>query len=217
MNLNLSILNEAALWHVADVLSGKSVGPSCLTRQAQELLDALQQYARQEIEAPTMPIIVRYEQIPDLTSVIVPSGGKSREFGFISSVYKEAFTENHGIFAQWFERAHRDSLLEHPFYPELIPALNRVISRCFGFTLGMDHPASVVVAGSTPVSALPKALQQRLAIVADIAMRCIRLNPQFGENAGSKTPGVVILPSGFYHYEFIQSMFPLIQVRTQAI
>ncbi len=55
--------------------------------------------------------------------------------------------------------------------------------------LVMDHPRQ----GELPISQLSDGVRNMVALVADIAQRAVRLNPQFGREAASKTPGLVLI------------------------
>ncbi|MEN9865966.1 MAG: hypothetical protein RL748_1556, partial [Pseudomonadota bacterium] len=55
--------------------------------------------------------------------------------------------------------------------------------------LVMHHPRQ----GELPISQLSDGVRNMVALVADIAQRAVRLNPQFGEEAARKTPGLVLI------------------------
>jgi predicted ATP-binding protein involved in virulence len=55
--------------------------------------------------------------------------------------------------------------------------------------LVMDHPRQ----GELPISQLSDGVRNMVALVADIAQRAVRLNPQFGSDAARKTPGLVLI------------------------
>jgi predicted ATP-binding protein involved in virulence len=55
--------------------------------------------------------------------------------------------------------------------------------------LVMNHP----VHGALPLSMLSDGLRNMVVMVSDIAFRCIKLNPHFGEQAALKTEGVVMI------------------------
>ena len=48
-------------------------------------------------------------------------------------------------------------------------------------------------AGWLPLEYLSDGIQNMVALVADLAHKCARLNPQFGPDAASETPGVVLI------------------------
>lgn len=55
--------------------------------------------------------------------------------------------------------------------------------------LVVEHPAH----GRLPLSVLSDGVRNMIALVADLAHRCVRLNPQFGEDAAQRTPGVLLI------------------------
>lgn len=55
--------------------------------------------------------------------------------------------------------------------------------------LAGEHPE----AGVVPLKSLSDGVRNMMAMVADVAHRCMRLNPHFGEDAARKTPGVLII------------------------
>lgn len=56
-------------------------------------------------------------------------------------------------------------------------------------TLVVEHPMH----GRLPLSMLSDGVRNMIALVADIAHRCVRLNPQFGEEAARLTPGILLI------------------------
>lgn len=58
-----------------------------------------------------------------------------------------------------------------------------------GRTLVVEHPDL----GRLPLSLLSDGVRNMIALVADIAHRCVRLNPQFGEEAARRTPGILLI------------------------
>ena len=56
-------------------------------------------------------------------------------------------------------------------------------------TLVVEHPEH----GRLPLSQLSDGVRNMIALVADIAHRCVRLNPQFGEEAARRTPGILLI------------------------
>lgn len=55
--------------------------------------------------------------------------------------------------------------------------------------LVMTHPRQ----GELPITQLSDGVRNMVALVADIAQRAVRLNPQFGHEAARKTPGLVLI------------------------
>jgi predicted ATP-binding protein involved in virulence len=71
-----------------------------------------------------------------------------------------------------------------------------------------------------PASAMSDGVRNTLAIVADIAHRCCRLNPQFEDSARLRTSGVVLIDEIDLHLHpgwqqqiigILKSVFPLVQ------
>ncbi len=56
-------------------------------------------------------------------------------------------------------------------------------------TLVVEHPDH----GRLPLSQLSDGVRNMIALVADIAHRCVRLNPHFGEAAARSTPGILLI------------------------
>jgi len=75
--------------------------------------------------------------------------------------------------------------------------------------------------GRYPLSRLSDGVRNTVALVADVARRCVRLNPQFGEEAAQLTPGVLLVdeidlhlhPGWQQHFVgLLQDAFPLLQL-----
>ena len=72
-----------------------------------------------------------------------------------------------------------------------------------------------------PLSQLSDGVRNMVALVADIAHRCIRLNPHFGEDAARLTPGILLIDEIDMHLHpswqqrvirLLQDAFPLLQI-----
>ena len=83
--------------------------------------------------------------------------------------------------------------------------------------LVVEHP----VHGRLPVSRLSDGVRNMVALVADVAHRCARLNPQFGEEAARRTPGVLLIDEVDMHLhpgwqqeitELLHRAFPQMQL-----
>jgi predicted ATP-binding protein involved in virulence len=81
----------------------------------------------------------------------------------------------------------------------------------------IEHPDY----GRLPLSVLSDGVRNMIALVADLAHRCIRLNPHFGEAAARLTPGVVLIDEVDMHLhprwqqlvvELLQNAFPAMQM-----
>ena len=83
--------------------------------------------------------------------------------------------------------------------------------------LVVEHPTH----GRLPLSRLSDGVRNMVALVADIAHRCARLNPQFGELAAKRTPGVLLIDEVDMHLHpgwqqqiagLMQAAFPTMQL-----
>lgn len=81
----------------------------------------------------------------------------------------------------------------------------------------VEHPNR----GRFPLSLLSDGVQNMVALVADLAYRCVRLNSHLGESAAQLTPGVVLIDEVDMHLhprwqqlvvELLQKAFPLMQM-----
>ena len=116
---------------------------------------------------------------------------------------------NYKQFVEWFERIVREAQDEKetgqksPHRPaELLIAVRKaadhVLAPVGWHTLSWGHLEHEVMAthderGRLPVSLLSDGVRNLLGIVADLAHRCVRLNPQFGSEACVYTSGVVLI------------------------
>lgn len=75
--------------------------------------------------------------------------------------------------------------------------------------------------GRLPLTLLSDGVRTMLALVADVARRCASLNPQFGGQAASKTPGVLLIDEVDMHLhprwqqlvvELLCNAFPALQI-----
>jgi predicted ATP-binding protein involved in virulence len=75
--------------------------------------------------------------------------------------------------------------------------------------------------GTLPVAALSDGIRNMIALVSDIAHRCARLNPHFGEGAARQTRGVLLIDEIDVHLhprwqqlaiELLRSAFPSLQI-----
>lgn len=81
----------------------------------------------------------------------------------------------------------------------------------------VDHPDH----GQFSLSLLSDGVRNMVALVADLAYRCVRLNPHLGESAARLTPGVVLIDEIDMHLhpgwqqrvvELLQNTFPAMQL-----
>ena len=75
--------------------------------------------------------------------------------------------------------------------------------------------------GRLPLSSLSDGVRNMVALVGDLAHRCVRLNPHFGENAASLTPGILLIDEVDMHLhprwqqlvvDLLQKAFPAMQM-----
>jgi predicted ATP-binding protein involved in virulence len=75
--------------------------------------------------------------------------------------------------------------------------------------------------GRLPLELLSDGVKSMVSLVADLSYRCVRLNPQFGEEAARLTPGVVLIDEIDMHLhprwqqvvvELLQRAFPRVQL-----
>ncbi len=83
--------------------------------------------------------------------------------------------------------------------------------------LVVEHPDH----GRLPLSVLSDGVRNMIALVADLAHRCVRLNPHFGELAAELTPGILLIDEVDMHLhprwqqlvvELLQQAFPAMQM-----
>lgn len=112
-------------------------------------------------------------------------------------------------FERWFERVTLGALQEvvenrtSPYKPQemLAPiraATDLVLAPSGWSGITWDPIAEAVVAthpdyGTIPLDLLSDGVRNMIALVADLAHRCVRLNPQLGTAAHTMTPGVVLI------------------------
>jgi len=75
--------------------------------------------------------------------------------------------------------------------------------------------------GRLPLSSLSDGVRNMVALVGDLAHRCVRLNPHLGENAASLTPGILLIDEVDMHLHprwqqlvvgLLQKAFPAMQM-----
>jgi predicted ATP-binding protein involved in virulence len=75
--------------------------------------------------------------------------------------------------------------------------------------------------GRHPLSRLSDGVRNTVALVADVARRCVRLNPHFGQDAALRTPGVLLVDEVDMHLHpgwqqqfvgLLQAAFPQLQL-----
>jgi len=83
--------------------------------------------------------------------------------------------------------------------------------------LVIEHPTH----GRLPLSVLSDGVRNMVALVADLAHRCVRVNPHFGEEAARSTPGILLLDEVDMHLhprwqqlvvDLLRKVFPEMQM-----
>lgn len=189
---------------------------------------------------PTLPAIA-YCRIDRMWSGEKKFGGKDPTDTLTSRMrgydWALELTADFYAFTRWYESMAREAQLEasrpdtrSPHQPQAkLEAIQRAVTPALaptGWTaLVWDFVEEVIAAehetlGRLPVSLLSDGIRIVLALVADIAHRCVRLNPQFGAQAPALTPGVVVVDEIDMHLHpqwqqqilgSLRAAFPLIQ------
>lgn len=118
-------------------------------------------------------------------------------------------SSSYSSFVAWFEAVVREAQNERvsgvasPHRPQQLldavrQAIDIVLAPSGWRRLDWDFIASEVVAeheesGRLPVSLLSDGIRNLIAMVADLAHRCARLNPHLGAAAARETPGIVLI------------------------
>jgi predicted ATP-binding protein involved in virulence len=148
---------------------------------------------------------------------------------------------SYSAFAEWFRywshsaleakftALKRNELPENTEFDEFIASVNQAINTCLAPSGWKNIEYSMarqeLVAhheeyGDLPVSLLSDGIRNMIGIVADIAFRATKLNPQLGAEASSKTPGIVLIDEIDMHLHpawqqvvlgQLQAAFPKIQ------
>ena len=160
-----------------------------------------------------------------------------RDSGYLDAMEP---SNTYQTFGHWFQYAalsamefdcylkERNSDQKNP-YREVL----RAVSRAIGISISsmgwkdIDYSVSLqslVVThehiGTLPVSALSDGIRSVISMVADIAYRMVRLNPDLGEETATKTPGIVLIDEVDMHLHpswqqtvvaDLQKAFPLVQ------
>jgi predicted ATP-binding protein involved in virulence len=108
-------------------------------------------------------------------------------------------TSNNVFFTQWFKGQELLALQQEnsPVELEVVRnAVSRCISECQTLYFDLNEEALMVrlKEGSVlPFKLLSDGVRNMLAIVADIAFRCVALNPHLGKQAACQSDGVVLI------------------------
>lgn len=179
--------------------------------RAHDLVEGLLDNSR--VEPPILPVIAAYdtERGSLATSDLTDDAAAEGRFNRPLDVYRRDFRGrgHRQRFDRWFEAmmleaaTERESGVASPHRPELaIKAVRRATDEVLkpsGWSrLSWDFIAREVMAshpeyGRLPVTWLSDGVRTMLALVTDLAHRCVRLNPHLGADAAAKTPGVVLI------------------------
>ncbi|WP_321782807.1 AAA family ATPase [Paraburkholderia sp. J94] len=106
---------------------------------------------------------------------------------------------DHKAFEKWFKRLSLSRLQKQVEIPAL-DAVSNAVTACipgaqsFFFDIGYDHlMVKLDHEGLIPFDDLSDGYRNMIGIIADIAHRASRLNPQFGAEAARKTQGIVLI------------------------
>lgn len=187
---------------------------TALVHHAEGLRQRLQDYAEgKRPMAPLLPVVVFYGtgRLWSQHKVTV----KKAEFGdhplLRTSGYTDCLSPSSSFktFERWLERITLGAIQESlegrpsPYKPQemLAPiraATNLVLAPSGWQDVTWDPIAGSVVAthpehGTMPLDLLSDGVRNMIALVADLAHRCVRLNPEQGKAAHTMTPGVVLI------------------------
>lgn len=227
---------------------GASGSAQGLLDAAATLREAVQSFAvGRRAVAPVLPVVAHYGTarlwpapgVPQIELVVedeepaVSADLTSRLAGYDGCL---APAPRYRFFTEWFERFSREAQQEaatqrpSPHNPvprlEAVKAAVDVLLRPTGWhSLEWDFALETVVAshptyGRLPVTQLSDGIRNTLGLVADLAHRAARLNPQFGADAARLTPGVVLIDEVDLHLHpvwqqtvvgALREAFPLVQ------
>ncbi len=110
-------------------------------------------------------------------------------------------TSGNAFFIRWFEQKERSALQrkKHAFELEVIKkAVSQCVSGCETILFDFDEKVQSIVLKYTdgreyPFSFLSDGERNLLALTADMAFRCVALNPHMGSESVSESPGIVLI------------------------
>jgi predicted ATP-binding protein involved in virulence len=157
---------------------------------------------------------------------------RSRLIGYIECFSPKS---SFGLLSEWFENAFRD--LGNAAYTrevfgqiglvDVIKHAVREVLRPTGWQeLNWDNKERILIVehpefGCLPLSLLSDGVRNMVSLVADIAHRCVRLNPQLDREAATRTPGILLIDEVDMHLhprwqqiilELLQRSFPCLQM-----
>lgn len=189
-------------------------GAEDLRSRGKGLLKDLQDFADHKREAAPMLPVIAYYGTGRLWSAHKLTKNKkiaAQDLVIQTGAYVDSLSpsSSYGHFVVWFERVVREAQNEQstgvdsPHRPQGLLAAVRsavdIVLRPSGWhkiewdflrnEIVANHPAH----GRLPVSLLSDGIRNLIAMVADLAHRAARLNPQFGADACRRSPGVVLI------------------------
>jgi len=140
-------------------------------------------------------------------------------------------------FAEWYGSAVRDiadarfKVLEQDVHPlkwisAVRDAVKRVLEPTGWSIIDWDNNNSVIVAenhkkGRLPLDLMSDGIRNMISLIADLAHRCARLNPNLGETAARDTPGILLIDEVDMHLhprwqqlivQLLEDAFPRMQI-----
>lgn len=213
--------NRPCTWSVK-VLSHRQkaktalVDADCLIEMAQSLRNAYQvTLDNRKLDVPVFPLIAYYgtgrlfgahKLRQQKKGKVRVSSATSRYNGYEDSL---SASSRYKFFVSWFERFSREAQQEgasgqdSPHLPKLKlqavkDAVDLLLKPSGWHDLKWDFAENRITAqhsahGILPVDSLSDGIRNMIGLVADIAHRCVSLNPQFNSGAARETPGVVLI------------------------
>lgn len=230
LEVKINLISRLAIW----TLDGGPLGPGP-GEVAKEIREDLQAYAeRKRADSPTLPLIATFS--PKKTALALASRAQAPNLDgqrLLSrlSVYGDALVsaDSWQVFSAWFEamsyeaQGESATSLESPHRPkQMLACIRKTVDQALAPS-GWKSPAwdfvlrTIVAshddAGRLPIELLSDGIQSVFSLVADLAHRAARLNPQFGEDAAIKTPGIVLIDEvdTHLHPKWQQRIVPILR------
>jgi predicted ATP-binding protein involved in virulence len=185
-----------------------------LKTAALELRKHLQEYTeKQRADSPLLPLVAYYGtgRLFGAHKLTQKRQHKGASHTSRTNGYDECLSSSsrYKFFLDWFERFSKELQQElstgipSPHQPgQRLKAVKAAVDAVLKPTqweglvwdfvenmLAATHPSH----GTLPVDWLSDGIRNTLGLVADIAHRCVRLNPQFGERAALETHGIILI------------------------
>lgn len=216
LSAEATISDQPTAWHRSlATKTGRTthVDAKQLSARAQSLLQSLQNHAEGKIsERPLLPAVAYYGTGRLWSAGRVSKIVRERAADFDQQVaaYHDCLNpaSNFESLRLWFEAVAREAQREQaggdsPHNPSgLLAAVRRatdVVLAPSGWGrldwdfIGEEIYAQHESAGRLQVALLSDGIRNLIALVADLAHRCVRLNPQLGADAPAQTPGIVLI------------------------